>query len=47
LSNKLVELTARTLQPEPIQSRSRGYNDGDEADWTKPLRALPMLPSAM
>ncbi|KAL5239162.1 hypothetical protein ACI65C_006572 [Semiaphis heraclei] len=47
LSNKLVELTARTLQPEPIQSRSKGYNGGEEADWTKQLRALPMFTSAM
>ncbi|KAL5239075.1 hypothetical protein ACI65C_006486 [Semiaphis heraclei] len=47
LSNKLVELTARTLQPEPIQSRSKGYNGGEEADWTKNLRALPMFTSAM
>ncbi|KAL5238818.1 hypothetical protein ACI65C_006228 [Semiaphis heraclei] len=47
LSNKLVELTARTLQPESIQSRSKGYNGGEEADWTKHLRALPMFTSAM
>jgi len=42
-----VELTARTLQPEPIQSRSRGYHGGEEADWTKHLCALPMFTSAM
>lgn len=47
LSNRLVELTARTLPPEPIQSRTKGYNGGDEADWTKHLRALPMFTSAM
>ncbi|KAL4154233.1 hypothetical protein QTP88_002060 [Uroleucon formosanum] len=47
LSNKLVELTARTLQPEPIQSRSKGYNGGDEADWTRHLRSLPMFTSAI
>jgi len=47
LSNKLVELTARTLLPEPIQSRSKGYNGGVEADWTKHLRSLPMFTSAI
>jgi len=47
LSNKLVELTGRTLQPEPLQSRSRGYNGGEEADWTKHLRSLPMFTSAI
>lgn len=47
LSNKLVELTGRTLPPEPIQSRSKGYNGGEEADWTKHLRALPMFTSAI
>ena len=46
LSNKLVELTGRTLQPEPIQSRTKGYNGGEEADWTKHLRSLPMFTSA-
>ncbi|CAI6359066.1 unnamed protein product [Macrosiphum euphorbiae] len=47
LSNKLVELTGRTLPPEPIQSRSKGYNGGEEADWTKHLRVLPMYNSAI
>jgi len=47
LSNKLVELTGRTLQPEPIQSHSRGYNGGEEADWTIHLRSLPMFTSAI
>jgi len=46
LSNKLVELTGRTLQPEQIQSRTKGYNGGEEADWTKHLRSLPMFTSA-
>ncbi|XP_029341114.1 LOW QUALITY PROTEIN: piwi-like protein Siwi [Acyrthosiphon pisum] len=46
LSNKLVELTGRILQPEPIQSRSKGNNGGEEADWTKHLRSLPMFTSA-
>ncbi|XP_060846985.1 piwi-like protein Siwi [Rhopalosiphum padi] len=46
LSNKLVELTGRTLQPESIQSRTKGYNGGEEADWTKHLRSLPMFTSA-
>ncbi|XP_025207261.1 piwi-like protein Siwi isoform X1 [Melanaphis sacchari] len=47
LSNRLVELTARTLQPETIQSRTNKYNGGNEADWTKCLRALPMFTSAI
>ncbi|XP_029341152.1 piwi-like protein Siwi [Acyrthosiphon pisum] len=47
LSNKLVELTGRTLPPEPIQSRTNGYNGGEEADWTKNLRSLPMFTSAI
>jgi len=42
----LVELTGRTLQPEPIQSRTKSYNGGEEADWTKHLRSLPMFTSA-
>ncbi|XP_001949497.1 piwi-like protein Siwi [Acyrthosiphon pisum] len=47
LSNKLVELTGRILPPEPIQSRTNGYNGGEEADWTKNLRSLPMFTSAI
>jgi len=47
LSNRLVELTARTLPPEPILSRTRGYNGGNETDWTRHLRALPMFTSAI
>jgi len=47
LSNKLVELTGRTLQPEPIQSRTKGYNGGNEADWSTHLRTLPMFTSAI
>ncbi|XP_060844789.1 piwi-like protein Siwi [Rhopalosiphum padi] len=47
LSNRLVELTGRTLPPEPILSRTRGYNGGNEADWTKHLRVLPMFTSAI
>jgi len=46
LSNKLVEVTGRKLQPEPIKSRTKGYNGGEEADWTKHLRSLPMFTSA-
>lgn len=47
MSNKLVDLTARTLPPEPIQSRSNRYNGGEEADWTRHLRSLPMFTSAI
>jgi len=42
-----VELTARALQLESIQSHSNGYNGGDETDWTKQLRALLISTHAM
>ncbi|XP_050437858.1 piwi-like protein Siwi [Adelges cooleyi] len=47
LSNNLVEVTGRVLNFEPIYSNSKNYSGGEEADWTKHLRMLPMYMCAV
>lgn len=42
-----MDVPARILPPEKIQSNTQVYNGGFEADWTKQLRALPMFTCAI
>jgi len=46
LSNNLVDVPARILSFEQIKSKSRAYDGGFEADWTRHLRNLPMFTCA-
>lgn len=43
LSNSLVDVPGRVLPYESIKSNKTAYDGGNEADWTKHLRSLPMF----
>uniref|UniRef100_A0AAU7VFF0 Piwi-like protein 1A n=1 Tax=Enchytraeus coronatus TaxID=208440 RepID=A0AAU7VFF0_9ANNE len=42
LSNELVQLQGRQLPPENIHQGDLDFNGGEQADWTKQMRALRM-----
>lgn len=43
IADKLVELPARLLTPESLLAgENRSYSAGQEADWTRELRSVPM-----
>lgn len=46
MSNNLVDVPGRVLAVEPIRSNTKSYDGGQEADWTKYLRSLPMFACA-
>jgi len=46
LSSNLIEVPGRVLPLEQIQSSSRSYDGGNDSDWIRHLRSLPMFTCA-
>lgn len=46
LSNEIVKIKGRVLPSEKVYCNTKSYDSGENADWSKHVRSVPMYTSA-